>query len=408
MKKEEKKEKSKIKKILKNVRRLIYLLFWILLINYFTGDAIFPISLSNILPTFLYLFWNENSIYIVAILIIVVFWSVGIKNLIKLFFGFFGFPIYLIYFLFIKQSYHSISFIVKFVTGSIAFTKTMKYKMILVLSFVLASYIILNTSNQTALTISMFVLFLTLFAHFLRRFYTISIPVKLFNKAQSKVFEGWEKSKTDTLLKGIREWKEMDPADENFHKKRVESLQMLWLFNRIFRRFASYLQNMQGNKIIAGYFLIAIIFTFLLSIITFALQYIALEKLIPNSFQGFSFPSFLDGLYLSFTTILTVNFGDIIPLNGYAKFMITSEIIFGLIIGVILFFIFTTIVLEKYKKDLESFILKLNSEEKEIIYLIEREAKCKVKEIIPEVIDSFQGDKSNETLKRFLQIDEEE
>jgi hypothetical protein len=224
---------------------------------------------------------------------------------------------------------------------------------------------------------------LKLLAHYSRKIYQISKPLKIIGKAQDFMFKSWEKMKTTTLLKGVQDWKALNPEDEKYNQKKMESLSLLGAFNWVFIKTARLLKRMQGEKVMITYFIISVGYTFFLTVFLFGLEYYAISIISPVSITGIK-QNFFSALYFSFNTLITINYGDIVPSTTVARLLVSFESFCGLILGVILFFIFTTVILEKYKRDMDVLIEKLRQEGKGVRLLIEKEFAKGVKELITE------------------------
>ena len=228
----------------------------------------------------------------------------------------------------------------------------------------------------------------------------------MINWLKDFMFKSWDKMKENIILKNAKEWQALDPNDENYNKKKAENLSLAWMMNRVFYRLAKYLQRAENAKIISIYFIYSISFTFFYTITIFAFEYVACAYLFPESFNGF-YPSLLNSFYFSFLTIITMNFGDIVPVSGIAKVLVSLEALSSLVIGVILFFVFTTIILDKYKKDIDDLINKLFEEEVIVKQLMTREFGKGLRDLLIELsFISSEGVKSKNP--KFILPDDDE
>ena len=129
----------------------------------------------------------------------------------------------------------------------------------------------------------------------------------------------------------------------------------------------------------------------------------------PPSIIGLA-SNFWTSLYFSFSTLVTANYGDIVPTSSIARLLVSFEVASGLLIGIILFFIFTTIILDKYKKDISVLIEKLLDEEVVIKDLMKREFNKGIRDLLVE-LSYLNGDGSVDPKKKplkFLLPDEDE
>ena len=79
--------------------------------------------------------------------------------------------------------------------------------------------------------------------------------------------------------------------------------------------------------------LIGAICIYLLLGLIWVMLYLLLIEFIPQSFTGFSGitwqENFSDVIYFSFVTLTTLGYGDILPINPLARFLVYSEVIVG-------------------------------------------------------------------------------
>ncbi len=393
------------KKQNKRLRYFTYLIIWFLAFLILLDIKFFELLPKEVIPGTIYLILLDYSILIYLLLAIVAILIFGLGKVISFLIGLLSFPLYLLFWFLPKKSFKMALSACSLLSRAASFTNTMTYKIALVLIFVLSSYIIFSIDHRILIIISMAFLLLVLGLHLARRFYTISKPVILFHRIEKLLFNMWEKYSKNTISQGIKEWKQMDSNDANYKEKWRSALNALWFSNRIFYRFAQYLKKLEGNRFLAAYFIFAVSLTLFLTILIFGIEYYALIKLSEDSVRGIAKANILDCLYFSFTTITTVNFGDILPVNGAARGLVLLEIICGMLILVILFFVFTTVTLEKYKRDLDEFVNSLEHKEHEIKKMIEVEYGKKIGELLPELVSST--DQEGRGYK-FIKLDEDE
>jgi len=213
---------------------------------------------------------------------------------------------------------------------------------------------------------------------------------------------------TNEMPKMIQEWKSLDPAEVAYWTKRKEVLGGLWFYNRLFFRLGNYIGKMEGNRLLVGYFVLGVGWTLLLTVIVFALEYRALEKIASGSFQGAGLSSFGQFLYFSFAVITTTSFGDIIPVAGWAKFLTSLEVLSGILIAIILFLVFTTVTVDRYRKSLDEFAGNLLKKAEEMKTRIETEEGHAIKEIAQELLNSDDEIKPGSLSYKFFKMDEED
>lgn len=405
---DEKKEKSKIIKYQQVLKRLSYFLVWSFILLRIFNIKILEVSIERIIPTSIYSHLIEYSYLIYLLLALILIKLIKFRNILSWLGGFVTFPLFLLYYSIFLKGLRIPLFIYNFITRISIFTKSLKYKVICISLFLLSLYLMFYISKDIPIVISMLILFILLVSHLLRRFITISNPLYFLQKVEKCLFKLWDKYINSSLQKDIEEWKKLDPLDEKYNKKREKSLKSLWFFNRFFKRSAEYLQSLKGNQIIVGYFICAIFFTLTFTVIIFALEYYGLDMIYSNNFEGICNSDFTNSLYLSFMTITTANLEGVIPMTGLARLFISLEVLCGIIIVVILFFVFASVTMEIYKKDLDAFINSLEKKEQEMKCLIEEQYYGKVRDKLPDVISSIQVDLKRKSKVKWLQIDDDE
>lgn len=393
----------KSKKVFKWVRRFVYLLIWVfILLNIFNPNFLDYIY-SSYLPIGVSNFLSANSIYVSISSLILLLVFVKIRRLIYWFFGFIFLPFYLILIFIPTTTIRSTLLISKFVLGFYSGIKTFRFKMASLLFAILALVVIFKNPNPILVKIAVVIIILRLLGHFIRRFKAISRPVTVINATQNFMFKAWEKMKVDTYMKSISEWKEMDPKEEKYNQKKMEILSGLWLVNRIFIRLAKFLKKAESTKVVATYFITSVVYTSIVTTISFALAYYGLYKVDPTSFTGITSGNFFNFLYFSFSTLTNSNFGDITPVSSSMKLLFSLEVATSITILVILFFVFTTVIMERYKRNLDEFIENLMKEGSAVGGMMASEFNKGLKEIAEEIIRHSKGNDN-----KFFRIDEDE
>lgn len=365
-------------------RRFAYGVIWLLIISNVFGIDMLSILLSKYSPESYVIFFNIYHFYIYGILLILALIIFKIHRLIFWFFGFLALPPYLLLIFIPRFSFKALYKIITILSGTNKTYKSFRFKLSFFVLWILAVVAILRPTNKHLVVVAMIIIFGDFISHFIKRFRSLSAPIRIINSTSDFLFNGWEKIKNSILLKNIKEWQAMDPSDEKYNQKKAESLSAAWILNRVFYRLAKYLKRAENIKVLSFYFIYAVAKTFFYTILSFSLEYYALTYISPGSISGLK-DSFWNSIYFSFSTLITMNYGDIIPISGLAKIMTSLEAFSSLLIGVILFFIFTTIVLEKYKRDIDVLSKKLSEEEVIIKQFMTREFNKGLKELLLEL-----------------------
>jgi hypothetical protein len=307
-----------------------------------------------------------------------------------------------------KGLFRSLSKLSKMASKAATLSGTMRYKLVLAVLFVIAAHLTLSSSSKILVSIGMAILLFELIFHLALRFHSISRPMRLFSGLREQLAKLWNELRTNEAPKMLREWKSLDPTDPDYMKKRKEAIMGLWFFNRFFFRLGNYLGKTEGNRLLAGYFILSIAFTFVLTIAAFGLSYMALEKIAPGCFCGVGIATPGWSLYYSFAVITTSSFGEIIPSTGIARLAVSLEVACGILIAVILFFVFATVTLERYRTTLYELSKGLLRRAKEIKTVIEAEDGRPVEETVPELLASEDEARPGSLMHKFISIDEGE
>lgn len=404
----EQKEKSKKKRI-RLLRKIIYSLFWVIIISYAFGINIMEILLKSVLADSYFIFVKAYNIYIYGFILLIILIFFKVHKIIQWLWGFILLPFYIIFIFLPKYTFKSIYQIIKVIKNSSTITKSFRFRVAFYLLFIFAIVSIIKQPTEYILMMSMAILFIHLLHHYIKRFYYVSFPMRFINMIINVIFKICDMIRENVILKSVREWQTIDSETDAFSSKRAESLNNAWVYNRVLYRFAKYLEREEGSKLIAVYFIFIISCTFIYTVLVFALEYHALILIQPDSFVGLDTSNFLNTIYFSFHTLIMVNYGDITPVSGLSKLLVAMESLFGIVIGVILFFIFTTIVLDKYRKDIDRLIYRLLQEEVVIKQLMKKEFNKGIKDLFIELSNSSDQMKEIEKKQqKFLMIDDNE
>jgi hypothetical protein len=119
------------------------------------------------------------------------------------------------------------------------------------------------------------------------------------------------------------------------------------------------------------YFVGSLLFTFLLTALVFAVEYLGLERLAPGSFAGVVGPGFLDFIGFSFSTLMTAEVSQLRAYSGVAQVLTYFQLFASLLIIVLLVFIILTSIRERYRDDLNDAVEELGAAEATAAALIE-------------------------------------
>lgn len=262
---------------------------------------------------------------------------------------------------------------------------SLRFRLVNTALAIMGVFLVFMQWNDTVTLTAMIYLLLFLLLHFVTKFMQIFRPARLFKKVNRGIDRYWSLFKEKFIMKHIREVKEADPEAKDYRKKRITNFTNLLLLNRLLLHISAKFRQFHESRIIVFYFIGGLALTFGLTIFIFAVEYYGLASIHPNSFTGIENMTFLHYFYLSFTGILTASFGDVIPNTDYARLLVSLEVLSGLLIGVILFFIFTNIILMRYQEELQVLIDRLAEEGRAIEAIVQSELNLKLIDIQSEI-----------------------
>jgi hypothetical protein len=231
----------------------------------------------------------------------------------------------------------------------------------------------------------MFILIIFLIYHFVKRFYLSFSPSQYSSKFNAALNKFWDKKAIENRLNEVSEPEDIELLTKEEKDKRNNEIQILLILNRLCLFLSSNLKRLQQRSVLALYVLISVIYTFLLTIVIFALENFALFNLNPANFSAVGSRSFLFFLYYSFNSIMTNNIADFMPVSDITRFANSIEIFFGVLVLIVLFYVYTTINREKYSAETDTMILLLNQQgekfESHLTYQFNMSSEDAIKEI---------------------------
>jgi hypothetical protein len=94
-----------------------------------------------------------------------------------------------------------------------------------------------------------------------------------------------------------------------------------------------------------------VMYTYVSVILFFGITFVLIEKYLPASIirSDNKTLSLVDPYYFSVMTIATVGYGDMYPSRTFAKFMVTLEVLSGVVLNISLFGIATSFLLDRFR-----------------------------------------------------------
>jgi hypothetical protein len=252
---------------------------------------------------------------------------------------------------------------------------------------ILAGLGILLINERGPLIVLMSVLMLYLFVHYVLRIRVAFRPTAVFADVTKVVTSMWRHSVTTYKRKDYQAYTGAGPQGAEYEKKRVDNLKELYLNNLLWEFFANKLNETVSSRRTDLYFIVAVLYSFLLTVLIFGFQYYALSKVDPGSFQTPSQSSIWSFILFSFNVILTTEFSRITPISDIALSLATLELFAGVITLIFFVYVLLTSSRERYREDLSNLVLGLTQSSKEIERFLEKSLKMRLIDAEDKIIE---------------------
>ncbi|MGD0590749.1 MAG: hypothetical protein ABSA44_08125 [Bacteroidota bacterium] len=386
---EAKKEKSRIMLTLKKtIGELFAFTLWLyMVIKLFVFD--FDVYIvDTYFPSLSWLVYFKFLLFLVLIMIYWIF--VGDKNFFKAIAFVLFYPFILLFWripnLFIGNWFA----IIGAIGFGISFYRSLKRNYITFTLITLSSILIIITNKQIYLIASMIVLSSILLIHFARRLFYSFVPSKALFLPKQAVLTLLERTKSNLKLPEELRTTAIEKYTEEQKNKWSYTLQTLLLINRVSYYVASKLRELQERRLVILYFIFGLLFSFCLTVVIFALNNYALQKIDATAFSNPSHKGLLFFIYYSFSTIINSAITDFYPISAFARLFHLSEVFMGVFLLVILFFVYTNVKSDKTKSEVNDLISTLGAQGKEIEVLINHDFSMDINQAI-EVVEKFPG-----------------
>jgi hypothetical protein len=177
---------------------------------------------------------------------------------------------------------------------------------------------------------------------------------------------------------------------EEQHNKWAMHLQFMIIINRVCLFITSKLRNFQKSNVNVVFYILSIFYTVFFTVFTFALINFAIYKVDPNSFNTSPKGNFFFFIYYSFNTLFTNSINDFFPIAPLSRFANSLEIFFAFLLLVILFFLFTTILRDKHNEEINTAIVTVNKQAKDLNTFVQQEFNMTVDDAI-NIIKNLNG-----------------
>jgi hypothetical protein len=339
-----------LKKIGFGLREIVALAIWLLII---TKLFVYDVDLLLVQRIgWLQRFYPYKFFFIVAA-VAVVWLILGGKYARKIILFIAVYPIILLWRL-IVIAFKNWATLLLFAPALESMVRTFKWRFILSSFAILAALGIALLMRPITIMICMGIVGSYLISHYVFRFRGAYRQESIFASVAPTIGLLWE-----TTIKTFKDAEAKVPSNEESpeaKKQRVNNLKTLYSASLLYTYVAGKLRQSVASRRTDLYFLVALVYTFVLTIVTFGFEYWALFKINPSSFQVSRGVSGWAFFLFSFNAMLHTSFATIAPSTGVALLFANLELLAGIIIGLFLVFILLTSQRERYRQDLSNVI----------------------------------------------------
>jgi hypothetical protein len=286
-----------------------------------------------------------------------------------------GYPFIILFWRIPKLLFKNWATVLMFLPAIESVALKLKWRFALWTFATLAAIGIILLTDPVSLTFCMLFLGLYLLVHYFWRLRSAYRPESIFGNVATGIGKLWVNS--------IKGFKDKDFADRSkgqlespeFNKKHVENVKNLYITSLLCTWVGAKLDQAVSSRRTDLYFIIALIYTFFLTVIIFGFEYWALFKIDPSNYTYTNAPSFWAFFVYSFNVILHTSFSTVAAMKTPALAIANAELLGTLIIGVFLVFVIFTSHRERYRQDLSRVVKELTRSAEEIETFIRRKLR---------------------------------
>ena len=261
-----------------------------------------------------------------------------------------AYPFVLVFWHLPKLLFRNWAMLIAFAPAIYSTIATFKWRFAFFTLALISATAILVSVDQRILICSMVFLGFYLVMHYIRRFRAAFSP--------STVFRTWVdniRASSDKLPASMyRMPEDIKPGNPKYEEQLTQNLLGIYFASSMLLYLARGIKGVLQSRKLDIYYICSLVYTFMMTVLTFALLYFALEKVFPGSFKGLEgSPDFWSFLGLSFGTLWP---GDISPLRGASSLAQTlryAEHLASALIALLVVFVVLTSIRERHKRDLE-------------------------------------------------------
>jgi len=337
------------------VREVVALFVWGLA---FTLLFVFDVAryLATRLPG---LDWALRFRFLVLLGIIAGLWLLLGNRRFMLFVGYvIAYPFVVAFWLLPRVLFRNWAVVVAFSPAVHSILTTFRSSFVLFSAALISSFVICLAPSPSVVITCMVFLGFYLVVHFFRRFRVAFLPSTVFADVSGAIRNTWNRVKDFEMTKRPEG---LDLKSDEYKQKFGQNLLMMYVMTTGLYVLGERLREVINSRKLDLYFLGSLVYTFFLTSLVFALEYLGLERVAPGSFIGVPEPRFFQFLGLSFSTLMTSDISPLKAASGLAQAGAYIELFGSLLIIVLLAFVVLTSIRERYKQDLDGVVNELGA-----------------------------------------------
>jgi hypothetical protein len=380
---EPRKTKSLVTQVSRVLREIVAIAVWLLIIiKVFIYDVDLLIVSKYPILQRLY----PYKVFFLIAITSVIWLSLGTKRFFKTVIYVATYPIGALPWFIIKTSFKNWPLLLVFLPAIESVVRSIRARFVLGSFTILSALTICITSRPPIVIGCMSLLAAYLVYHYVLRLRTAFRANTLFARIAPGLQKMWRTS-IQTYHGNEYKARSGPGADpKHYPKKHVENIKELYMQNLMYAYVAGKLQRAVSARHTDVYFIMALIYSFALTMIVFAFEYFGLFKLDPTSFSHPTDVSFWSFLLFSFNAMLRAGYASVIPQSTLALAFANLELLASAVIGLCLVFILLTSSRERYRQEVKDVADNLASSAKQIERFLDRKLSLRLMDAEAKII----------------------
>nr|QNO54720.1 hypothetical protein PDBAIGND_00026 [Methanosarcinales archaeon ANME-1 ERB7] len=233
--------------------------------------------------------------------------------------------------------------------------RKIQFQILLFFIDLLCIYLIVKLSNIIGIIVALVMLIILMILHLLYLFQLITNPLMALNNLFYYVERLWIILRDNSINKKYFYKKEKTGDLEKMKKNLKQNIEIL---ARAFNLLNNKIINISSKKSVLKFFILVFIVSIIFTITIFSFEYYGLNKINCEHFSFLKPVQYFEYFYFSVSIYSTINSG-IVPLTTFAKSIVITQILFGIILFYIFILSFSTTAFESASKDREKILGKL-------------------------------------------------